>query len=167
MARRAERGIQGIESIASSLAPKGCFQVVFFWTGSHAASLAFSVRPSAKLWEGPGGQTSTPARAGLGIAGRGSTTPRDGVASSDVPSNLARALRAAMGARNAQVQIGRPRVTLAVTCHQLHHATGQNPQMRRAVSKRLDSPVAGDVVDLTTRHADVHQLPVTQIVQGG
>src|SRR6185369_3154550 len=116
-------------------------------TGSrHAAGLAFSVRPSAKLWEGPDGQTRGQ---GPGIAGRGSTTPRDGVASSDVPSNLARALRAAMGARNAQVQIGRPRLTLAVTCHQLHHATRQNPQMRRAVSERLDGPVAGDVVDLT------------------
>ena len=39
--------------------------------------------------------------------------------------------------------------------------------MRRAVSKPVDGSVTGDVVDLTARHADVHQLPVAQVVQAG
>src|SRR5438034_8122506 len=39
--------------------------------------------------------------------------------------------------------------------------------MRRAISEPIDSSVSGDAVDLSTRHADVHQLPVTQLVQAG
>jgi len=39
--------------------------------------------------------------------------------------------------------------------------------MRRAISEPIDSSVSGDAVDLSTRHADVHQLPVTQVVQAG
>ena len=80
--------------------------------------------------------------------------------------NLAGALRAkvlgaeaAMIVRNAHVRL---HVKLAVTCHQLRHTTGQEP-----VSKRIDSSVRGEVVDLTARHADVHQLPVAQVVQAG
>ena len=37
--------------------------------------------------------------------------------------------------------------------------------MRRAISEPIDSSVSGDAVDLSTRHADVQQLPVTQVVQ--
>ena len=59
------------------------------------------------------------------------------------------------------------RVELPVTRHPLHHTTGQYPKMRRTVSEPLDSPVGGDAVDFGTRHADVRQLPVTQVVQAG
>jgi hypothetical protein len=48
------------------------------------------------------------------------------------------------------------------SCHRLHHAAGID-----AVSERIDRPVTGDVLDLLARHADVRQLPVTQVVQGG
>jgi hypothetical protein len=52
-------------------------------------------------------------------------------------------------------------------CHQLHHTTGPHPWMRRAISEPIDSSVSGDAVDLSARHADVHQLPVTHVVQAG
>src|SRR6202790_2721770 len=39
--------------------------------------------------------------------------------------------------------------------------------MRRAISEPIDSSVSDDAVDLSARHADVHQLPVTQVVQAG
>jgi hypothetical protein len=39
--------------------------------------------------------------------------------------------------------------------------------MRRAISNSIQSSVSGDVVDLSARHADIHQLPLTQVVQAG
>src|SRR3954466_3363833 len=38
--------------------------------------------------------------------------------------------------------------------------------MRRAISEPIDSSLRRDVVDLTACQADIHQLPVAQVLQG-
>src|SRR3954452_19965036 len=38
--------------------------------------------------------------------------------------------------------------------------------MRRAIPQPIDSSLRCDVVDLSTREADIHQLPVAQVLQG-
>src|SRR3954471_6682610 len=48
--------------------------------------------------------------------------------------------------------------------HQSHPTAA--PQGPRIISQPIDSPFRRDVVDLATRYADIHQLPVTQVLQG-
>jgi hypothetical protein len=52
-----------------------------------------------------------------------------------------------------------------VTVDQLDHTT--TPQIRRAISKSIDSALRCDGVDFIAGQADVHQLSVTQAGQGG
>jgi hypothetical protein len=52
-----------------------------------------------------------------------------------------------------------------VTVERLNHTT--TPQVRRAISKSIDSSLRCDGVDFIAGQADVHQLPVTQAGQGG
>ncbi|AHY52966.1 hypothetical protein BJS_00340 [Bradyrhizobium japonicum SEMIA 5079] len=46
----------------------------------------------------------------------------------------------------------------------LYHAPP--PKIRGAISQCVDSALGRDVVDLATRQTDIHQLPVTQLLQG-
>ena len=50
--------------------------------------------------------------------------------------------------------------------NQLHDTTRPYSQIGRAISELIESSVSGDAVDLSSRHADIHKLPITQVVQG-